>query len=95
MEAVKLEGKERQEAMRVALFETFCQQYQSLAAFIQKLPIDPSMKGKVAIFMDTGFLWVKESFVMLEIEAKKALLTEVKTEGEQPAAVPDGALPNE
>jgi len=96
--AASIDTPERQQAVRQVLFETFCQQYHSLASFIQKLPFNPEMKSKVAFFMDTAFLWTKESFVLADVEAKRAQLAEVKAEtpvDESVAAVADVALPNE
>jgi hypothetical protein len=77
MEAVKVDQSEREEAVRKVLFDTFCQQYHSLASFIQKLPINHEMKSKIAFFMDSGFLWTKEAFVLQEIELQRASLAAV------------------
>ncbi len=96
--AASIDTPARQEAMRQVLFETFCNQYHSLASFIQKLPFNPEMKGKIAFFMDTAFLWTKESFVLANVEANRSQLAEVKAEtpvDEPVAAVADVALPNE
>jgi hypothetical protein len=84
MEAVQTNQSEREDTMRKVLFDTFCQQYHALSTFIQKLPIHPEMKGKISFFMDTAFLWTKESFVMQEAEAKRAALAAVPDE-QQPA----------
>ena len=90
MEARTVDQVEKEEAVRKVLFDTFCQQYHSLAAFIQKLPLNAEMKGKIALFMDTGFLWTKEAFVLNEIEARRASLEAVPD-----SEAPEAALPNE
>lgn len=78
MEAVaQVTQHDKDEAVRKVLFDTFCNQYHSLANFIQKLPINHEMKGKICLFMDTAFLWTKESFTLLELEANRAKLAPV------------------
>jgi hypothetical protein len=94
MEAVNLENPDRHEAVQQVLFETLCQQYQSLATFIQKLPLHPDMKSKVAFFMDSGFLWAKEAFMLANVQ-EKAALAAVEKDAAADSAVPDNALPNE
>lgn len=89
--AAKIDTPERQDAMRQVLFETFCQQYHSLANFIQKLPFNQEMKNKVAFFMDTAFLWTKESFVLADVESRRAKIAEVKAEKPAEAPVADVA----
>lgn len=77
MEALKLEDADKQQQLRQVMFETFCQQYQSLATFIQKMPFNAEMKGKISFFMDTAFLWTKESFILADIQANNAKLEAV------------------
>lgn len=89
MEAVKIDDQEKQASVRKAMFDTFCQQYHSLATFIQKLPINADMKGKVCLYLDSGFLWAKEAFVLLEIEANKAKLAAVENDAADNVEVTD------
>lgn len=59
--------KDKEQAARKIFFEQFCNQYQSLMTLVHKLPVDKDMKSKSAVFMDSGFLWVKEAFIAADV----------------------------
>lgn len=80
MEAVKLDDVEKKANVRKVLFDTFCQQYQSMAQFIQKMGFHPDFTSKISFYMDSAFLWAKEAFLLQEAEARKAELTAVQDE---------------
>jgi hypothetical protein len=67
MEAVQYNEQERNDAVKNVLFETFCQQYQSLNGMLNKLPINQQLKAIIMQYFDTGFLWAKEGFAAMTL----------------------------
>jgi hypothetical protein len=70
------------------LFDTFCQQYHGLYGLLDKVPLAPVYRQNIQTYFDSGFLWVKEAFLHMNISAQAAApaLTEVTTEVETDAA---------
>lgn len=50
------------EVSKAILFEQFVKQYNDLAAFVNRLPVNPHIKYIAIQHLDNGYLWVKESF---------------------------------
>ncbi len=79
-------------------FDLFNNMYRALKGVTASLPFDDVLRGKVAHFIDTGFLWAKEGFqaaMLARQEAKEPSVLaeqpkeEVKAE-EKPLDAPQG-----
>ncbi len=55
------------EDAKEVLFETFLKSYRELTALLNKIPLHQSLKAKISDFFDTGFLWSKEAFMIMDL----------------------------
>lgn len=62
-------------------FDVFFQTYQILGTLLNDLPINPFLKDKITHSFDTGFLWIKESLLLIkQIELNKSAIEEPKVD---------------
>lgn len=62
-----MEDIAKEDIAKKVLFEQFISQFRSLSDLINKIPFHPALKTLAIQNFDTGFLWMKEAFLSLDL----------------------------